>query len=227
MSQTGCLYVVATPIGNTGDITLRAIETLRSVDGIICEEARIGTTLLKKLEIPAKELILLNEHNEHEQAANLVVRIAKGESFALISDCGTPVFADPGAFLVQQISIMELPVVPVPGTSSLMAALSVMDFKMERFVFAGFLPRDPVQRRKQLESLRYLKMAIIILDTPYRLGALMDDIGKVFGGGQRITLAMDITLPSETIFRGRLDELRKRVGPRKAEFILIVHPPGL
>lgn len=226
MAETGCLYIVATPIGNTGDITLRAIETLRKVDGIICEEARIGTTLLKKLEIPAKELILLNEHNEQEKAADLVIRIARGESFALISDCGTPVFADPGAFLVQQISLMELPVIPVPGPSSLMAALSVLDFKLERFTYAGFLPRDPIQRRKQLESLRYLKTAVVILDTPYRLGALLDDVGKVFGGGQRITLAMDITLSSETILRGRLDELRKRVGPRKAEFILIVHPPG-
>ena len=169
MAQTGCLYIVATPIGDMGDITLRAIETLRKVDGVICEEARVGTTLLKKLEIPIKELILLNEHNEQEQAANLVIRIAKGESFALISDCGTPVFADPGAFLVQQISQMELPVVPIPGASSLMAALSVLDFKLERFVYAGFLPRDPVQRRKQLESLRYLKMATVVMDTPYRL----------------------------------------------------------
>ncbi len=227
MAQTGCLYIVATPIGNMGDITLRAIETLRNVDGIICEEARIGTTLLKKLEIPAKELILLNEHNEHEKAADLVVRIAKGESFALISDCGTPVFADPGAFLVQQISLMELPVTPIPGPSSLMAALSVLDFKLERFVFAGFLPRDPIQRRKYLESLRYQKMAMVIMDTPYRLGAVLEDVGKVFGSGQRITLAMDISLPSETILRGRLDEVRKRVGPRKAEFILIVHSPGV
>lgn len=226
MAQTGCLYIVATPIGDMGDITLRAIETLRKVDGVICEEARVGTTLLKKLEIPIKELILLNEHNEQEQAANLVIRIAKGESFALISDCGTPVFADPGAFLVQQISQMELPVVPIPGASSLMAALSVLDFKLERFVYAGFLPRDPVQRRKQLESLRYLKMATVVMDTPYRLGALLEDVGKVFGGGQRITLAMDITLPSEAILRGRLDEVRKRIGPRKAEFILIIHPPG-
>ena len=121
---------------------------------------------------------------------------------------------------------MELPVVPIPGASSLMAALSVLDFKLERFVYAGFLPRDPVQRRKQLESLRYLKMAVVVMDTPYRLGALLEDVAKVFGGGQRITLAMDITLPSETILRGRLDELRKRIGPRKAEFILIIHPPG-
>ncbi|TLN20223.1 rRNA small subunit methyltransferase 1 [bacterium] len=226
MTKTGCLYIVATPIGDLGDITLRAIDTLRKVDGIICEEARIGTTLLKRLEIPAKELVLLNEHNEQEKAADLVVRIARGESFALISDCGTPVFADPGAFLVQQVSLMELPVVPVPGPSSLMAALSVLDFKLERFVFAGFLPRDPVQRRKQLESLRFLKMAIVVMDTPYRLGALLDDLDKVFGGGQRITLAMDISLPSENILRGRIDDIRKRVGPRKAEFILIVHPPG-
>jgi 16S rRNA (cytidine1402-2'-O)-methyltransferase len=226
LAETGCLYIVATPIGDFGDITLRAIETLKKVDGIICEEARLGTTLLKRLEIPVKELVLLNEHNEQEKAADLVIRIAKGESFALISDCGTPVFADPGAFLIQQISMMELPVIPVPGPSSLMAALSVLDFRIERFVFAGFLPRDPGQRRKQLESLRYLKMALVIMDTPYRLGVVLDDVAKTFGSGQRITLAMDISLPSETILRGRLDELRKRVGPRKAEFILIVHPPG-
>jgi len=138
--RAGTLYIVATPIGNMGDITLRAVETLRSVDAVICEEYKPGSTLLKRLEINDKELILLNEHNEAEKAAELLPRLLNGESFALISDCGTPVFSDPGAYLIQLASSSGITVTPLPGASSLMATLSLLDTKIERFVFAGFCP---------------------------------------------------------------------------------------
>jgi len=225
MDKTGKLYIVATPIGNPRDITLRALDILKSVDGIICEERREGSTLLKRLDVPEKPLIPLNEHNEAEATADLVIRMFKGESFALISDAGTPVFADPGAYLIQEASLNGLQVVPIPGPSSLMAILSVLDIKLDKFIFGGFLPRVPDQRRQELTRLRGLRLPVVLMDTPYRLAALLDDVEKTFGKGQRLTLGFDLTLDSEIILRGTPAEVKKALGPRKGEFMLIVHGP--
>jgi 16S rRNA (cytidine1402-2'-O)-methyltransferase len=213
---------VATPIGNPDDITLRAVETLKSADAVVCEEYKPGSTLLKKLGIEGKELVLLNEHNEPEVAADLLMRLLKGESLALFSDCGTPVFSDPGHYLIQLAASSGVKVSPVPGASSLMAALSVVDFHLDRFVFGGFPPRDSDTRRKVLTHYRTLKMPVVLMDTPYRLGSLLDDVVKVFGRGHWVTVAFDLTLPTETIFRGEAEEVRKQVGPRKGEFIMII-----
>jgi 16S rRNA (cytidine1402-2'-O)-methyltransferase len=222
MADKGTLYIVATPIGNPGDITLRAIEVLKSADAVVCEEYKPGSTLLKKLGIEGKELVLLNEHNEPEVAADLLVRLLNGESLALFSDCGTPVFSDPGHYLIQLAASSGVKVSPIPGASSLMAALSVLDFHLEKFLFGGFLPRDPDVRRKMLTYYRTLKMPVVLMDTPYRLGALLDDVIKVFSKGYMVTVAFDLTLPTETVYRGTAEEVRKSIGPRKGEFILIV-----
>ena len=218
----GTLFIVATPIGNPGDITLRAIETLKSVDAVVCEEYKPGSTLLKKLGIEGKELVLLNEHNEPEVGADLLMRLLNGQNLALFSDCGTPVFSDPGSYLIQLAASSGVKVSPVPGASSLMAALSVLDFHLERFIFGGFLPRDPDQRKRALTHYRGQHMPVILMDTPYRLGSLLDDVIKVFGKQQWVTVAFDMTLPGEFIFRGDAEAVRKQVGPRKGEFILIV-----
>lgn len=220
--QPGKLFIVATPIGNADDITLRAIEVLRKVDAVICEELKPGSTLLKRLGITEKEIVLLNEHNEQEEAANLLMRLLNGEDLALISDCGTPVFSDPGAYLIQLAASSGVIVSPIPGASSLIAALSVLDFKMGRFVFAGFLPRDPEKRRGELTRYRSLRIPVVLMDTPYRLGALLDDVVKVYGRAHFVTVAFDLTLPTETIYRGDAERVRKQVGPRKGEFILVV-----
>jgi len=222
MAETGTLYIVATPIGNPGDITLRAIEVLKSADAVVCEEYKPGSTLLKKLGIVGKELVLLNEHNEPEVAADLLTRLLKGESLALFSDCGTPVFSDPGHYLIQLASSSGVKVSPVPGASSLMAALSVLDFHLERFVFGGFPSRDPDVRRKVLTHYRSLKMPVVLMDTPYRLGTLLDDVITVFGRGHMVTVAFDLTLPTETVYRGTAGDVRKQVGPRKGEFIMVI-----
>ena len=218
----GTLYVVATPIGNWGDITLRAIETLKSVDAVICEELREGSTLMKRLGITPKELITLNEHNENEKVSELVIRLAQNQSFALVSDCGTPGFADPGNMLVSQALDMGFNIVPVPGVSSVMAALSVLGERLDQFVFGGFLPRDPEARRRELTRLRGLRMPVILMDTPYRMGQLLDDVAKAFGKGQKVTLACDLTLAGEHIYRGSAGEVRQQIKDKKAEFILIV-----
>ncbi len=227
MSAAGKLYIVATPIGNYQDITLRALEILRSADAVVCEEYREGSTLLKRLEITPQELITLNEHNEQEKLTLILGRLAAGKSLALISDCGTPVFADPGAALVEMVSQAGFQVIPIPGPSSLMAALSVLDFKPQPFYFAGFLPREPEKRRAELNRVKSLNVPVVIMDTPYRLGSALEDVASVFGKGRRVTLACDLTLPAETIYRGPVGEIRQKVKDRKAEFVLVVHPAPL
>ncbi len=224
-ADMGTLYIVATPIGNLDDITLRAINTLRAVDVIICEELRVGSSLLKRLGIEAKEIVLLNEHNEEEQASQIALRLVQGQSMALISDTGTPVFADPGSTLISLASSYGVRVTPVPGANSIIAALSILDFKIEQFVFGGFLPREPEKRRADLARLRGLRMPVVLMDTPYRLGALLDDVAKTFGPGQPVTVACDLTQPGEVIYRGGAAGVRKQVGQKKAEFILIIHGP--
>lgn len=222
MIEKGHLYIVATPIGNPRDITLRALDILQEVDAVICEEYREGSTLLKKLGI-SKEIILLNEHNEAEKAPTIVERLRSNQSVALISDCGTPVFADPGATLIRMVIDQGLSVKPIPGPSSLMAALSILDFKLDRFIYAGFLPRDRDERRKALKHLRSNRFPIILMDAPYRLFPLIEDLEVVYGAGVSITLAMDLTLPGEMIFRGTIGEAKNSLGQRKGEFVLIVH----
>ncbi len=222
MKKTGILSIVATPIGNPGDITLRAIETLKNADAVICEEYKPGSTLLKRLEIEGKELILLNEHNEDECAADLLMRLINGQNLVLISDCGTPVFSDPGAYLIQLAASSGVKVTPVPGASSLMASLSILDFKISQYYFAGFLPRDPDIRRKELAKLRGLRVPIVIMDTPYRLTPLLEDVSKVFGKQVFVTIGFDLTLTSETIYRGEVGDVIHQVNRRKGEFILIV-----
>lgn len=222
MTGKGSLYIVATPIGNWGDITLRAVATIKACDALVCEEFKPGSTLLKKLGIEGKEIVQLNEHNEAEVAANLLTRLLQGQSLALVSDCGTPVFSDPGSYLIQLAASSGVDVVPIPGASSLMAALSVLDFHLERFVFGGFLPRDPEARKREMTVYRRLRMPLVLMDTPYRLGALLDDVIKVYGREIIVTVAYDLTLPTETIYRGPAGDVRKQIGPRKGEFILIV-----
>ncbi len=224
MAAEGVLYIVATPIGNIQDITLRALEILKNTDVILCEERRQGTTLLKRLDIPFRELLLVNEHNEKQMQQQVLECLALGKTIAMISDCGTPVFADPGAEIIKTVSQAGFEVVPIPGPSSLMAALSVLDFRAEPFYFSGFLPRQDAERFKALQHLKLMREAVIVMDTPYRLGRLLKDVSRVFGDNQQVTLAYNLTLPEEKIYRGGVKSVLKQVGEKKGEFILVIHP---
>ncbi|MDY6846487.1 MAG: 16S rRNA (cytidine(1402)-2'-O)-methyltransferase [Chloroflexota bacterium] len=221
-TKPGKLYIVATPIGNPRDITLRALDVLKRVDAVICEEFRQGSRLLHKLDIE-NELIPLNEHNEIEEAQNIMIRLAKGETMALISDAGTPVFADPGQHLLGLLYQMKIPVSPVPGPASLMSALSLCDFSIERFIFAGFPPRKSGQREGFLSKFRNETIPVILMDTPYRMDKLLDEVQNVFGKNQDILLACDLTQRTEAIFRGPVSEILPEVSGQKREFILILN----
>ena len=220
----GKLYVVATPIGNAGDITTRAIETLAHADVILCEEHRNGSRLLKSLGI-AKPLLELNEHNEAERIQEVLLMLAQGQTLALISDCGTPVFSDPGKKLLQLLYEMNIAVTPLPGASSLMAALSVCPFDLEEFLFIGFLPVKTDQRQKKLSQLKYSNYPLVLMDTPYRLQRLLQEVQQSFGKKQNIFLACDLTMPEEHLYLGPVDEILMKIQNRKSEFILILDRP--
>lgn len=221
--QSGILYIVATPIGNPQDITLHALEILKSADRIICEERRIGSTILRQLKIGEKPLVELNEHNEEQQAQELAMTLLNGETMALISDCGTPAFADPGALLVQLALDYEIKIVPVPGASSLMTLLSVSPAPLKEFYFAGFLPRKEDERRRRLDQLRKLRVPVVLMDTPYRLERMLQDVQSAFGKGRMITLGLNLTLPNEKILHQPVGEIIRQLKGQKSEFILIVH----
>jgi len=219
----GNLYIVATPIGNPLDITLRALEVLRSVDAVICEDRREGSKLAKNIGVDIKEWIEINEHNEADSGNYIQDLLIHGTNLALISDCGTPVFSDPGAKIIERALGLGANIIPIPGASSLMTALSIMDIPLPTFHFAGFLPRQPVKRQKTMDQLRKLNIPIIIMDTPYRLNAVIKDAIRSFGSIKNSVLACDLTMPNEKIYRGTLGEIGKMVNGKKVEFILIIY----
>jgi 16S rRNA (cytidine1402-2'-O)-methyltransferase len=225
MLKPGILYIVATPIGNPEDITLRAIRVLKEADALICEEFRNGSRLLKKLEIPQKEIIPLNEHNEDDQIEAVLLKLAQGNSLALVSDCGTPLFSDPGHKLVSMVSTAGFRVTPVPGVSSLAAAISVTPIHMKTFYFAGFLPRVPKDRVLELKriSAQRGKTPVLIMDTPYRLAAVLKDVCSVFGKKQMVTLTCNLTMPNERVITAPCADVLRMIGAEKAEFMLVLH----
>jgi 16S rRNA (cytidine1402-2'-O)-methyltransferase len=221
-NKPGKLYIVATPIGNPKDITLRALDILKKVDAVVCEEFRQGSRLLHQLAIE-NELIPLNEHNEDQESHTIMLRLAQGETMAIISDAGTPVFADPGQHLLELLYQMDIPVSPVPGPGSLMAALSLCDFSIDRFIFAGFPPRKSQRREVFFEKYTSQTVPVVLMDTPYRLTKLLEEVLAVFGKNQEILLACDLTQNKEAIFRGRIGEILPKVSGQKREFILILN----
>lgn len=221
--QTGILYIVSTPIGNFRDITFRAVEVLKQVDFVICEEYRRGSTLLKKLEVLDVDCLELNEHNEESRTPQIVDQLVMGRTAALISDCGTPGFADPGTLLIKYCIETDIKVVPVPGPSSLMAAISLSPLPLEEFLFAGFLPRRAAEREKRISGLRKYPIPIILMDTPYRLNKLLQEVCQHWGNKKVVTLALDLTKPTEHLYHGGIEKVIQQVEGRKAEFILIIH----
>lgn len=217
------LYLVSTPIGNYDDITLRALNILKSVDFIICEEFKEARRLLSYYKIE-KELIPLNEHNEKDEANDILLRLVGGQSAALISDCGTPLFSDPGHLLVEICISQRIEIVPVPGANSLLPALTGSGFDFEKFYYYGWLSPKKDERRLELLKLRSINEVIILLDTPYRLKSLLADILKMFGPSIRVALAYNLTMKDEKFFRGSISHVLETAEKRnlKGEFVLIL-----
>lgn len=219
------LYVVATPIGNLEDITLRALRVLAEVDLIAAEDTRRSLKLLARhgLECP---LTALHEHNEEQQAPRLVERLSSGESIALVSDAGTPLLSDPGYRLVRRCVQAGIPVIPVPGPSAITAALSVSGLATDRFSFEGFLPPKHSARMKRLKSLGTESRTMVFFESSHRIKASLADLEEVFGSDRAMALCRELTKQFETVLRGSLSKIRKRVDEdadqRRGEFVLVV-----
>jgi len=219
--KRGKLYVVSTHIGNREDITIRAIEVLKLSDLVICEELKIGSVLLKDLKIN-KKLDTLNEQNEDEKVFEYIKMIQEDDKkLALVSDCGTPVFADPGYNLVKSALIAGVNVIVVPGVTSLMTALVRSGFMLDQFLYAGFLSRKREERIEELISLSKETRTVAIYDTPYRLLPLLEDASKVMPH-RRVYIGMNLTMPFETHHYGTFTELYEKFKEAniKAEFVI-------
>ena len=225
--MTGKLYLVATPIGNLDDMTFRAIATLNNADIVVYEERKEGSRLLRHFGIE-KPVESLNEHNEAAATFILLDHLMNGKNVAIVSDCGTPVFSDPGQLLVRKAVDAGIRIVPIPGASSLMPALTVSGFSIDQFVYYGWLSPKRPRRIVELQQLRRELRTIILMDTPYRLVALMKDISEVFGTTRRICVAFDLTMPDEEIFHGTAPQLAAKFEKegRKGEFVLVIEGKG-
>ena len=210
----GTLYVVATPIGNLEDITLRALRVLAEVALIAAEDTRQTGKLLRRHQIDGR-LVAYHEHNETQKAAELIQRLQSGQSVAVVSDAGTPSVSDPGFRLVQAALAAGLPVVPVPGPSAAVTALSVSGLPTDAFVFVGFPPRKPGARRRLFERLAPLAETLIFYESPRRIAALLEQLAEALGDRPAV-LGREMTKIHEEFIRGRLNQIHERLIGRPA-----------
>lgn len=221
----GLLYVVATPIGNLGDITLRALEVLKSVDAIAAEDTRHTSGLLSHFGI-SKKLIAVHEHNEHQSAEKLLLQLKAGESIALVTDAGTPGISDPGAVVVDLVRKAGVKVVPIPGVSAVIAALSASGIVQNGFLFHGFLPASGAARRKNLELLKTQTVTLVFYEAPHRIVESIVDMANVLGAERRVTFARELTKTFETIYSCDLGAaaawLQADTNQQRGEFVLLV-----
>lgn len=228
--MSGTLYIVATPIGNLADITLRALEVLRNVAFIAAEDTRHSHKLLAYYGITTR-LMALHEHNEWQQCAKIVQLLQEGQDIALISDAGTPLISDPGYHLVAAVQAEKLRVSPIPGACAAIAALSAAGLPTDKFFFEGFLPAKSQQRQHRLQALADQPYTLIFYEAPHRIKATVHDLVTIFGRDRTVVLARELTKTYETIRRTSLAELESWIlqdeQQQRGEIVLLVagHTP--
>jgi 16S rRNA (cytidine1402-2'-O)-methyltransferase len=223
--MTGTLFIVATPIGNLDDITFRAVQVLKSVDIVLAENTRHSKKLLLHLDI-LKTIRAFHEHNEREKTNAIISEIRSGKSIALISDAGTPLISDPGYFLVAQAKKEGLKVVPIPGPTALITALSASGLASDSFTFLGFLPSKQTARVKLLKSLVGRTETSIFYESPKRILATLTDMHSIYGDSREVCLAKELTKVFETIQTGSIpnliDYLTIDQNHQKGEFVILI-----
>lgn len=225
--MSGILYIVATPIGNLSDITIRAVEILKKVDAVLAEDTRHTKKLFDHYEIDSP-LIAFHEHNENEKVDYILAQIGSGKSLALVSDAGTPLISDPGYNLVLEAKKNGISVVPIPGPSALIAALSSSGIECNNFTFFGFLPSKQSARLRLLKTKKSLNETIVFYESPKRILAALMDMLEVFGEKRQVCLAKEITKSFETILNDNLvnliEYLTSDSSHQKGEFVIIISP---
>jgi 16S rRNA (cytidine1402-2'-O)-methyltransferase len=227
--EKGCLYIVATPIGNLDDITYRAVQVLKEVDAIAAEDTRHSKKLMQHLGVTTP-LVALHEHNENALSEKIIKRLEQGESLALISDAGTPLISDPGFPLVNQAHKAGLKIIPVPGASSVLAALSVSGLPTDRFVFEGFLPSKKTARQNRLRELEKETRTLILFETPHRIAVALADLAEVLGEDREIVIARELTKTHEEVIRGSVGQVLEAASSEalqeRGEFVLVLAGNG-
>ena len=225
--MSGILYIVATPIGNLSDITIRAVEILKKVDAVLAEDTRHTKKLFDHYEIDSP-LVAFHEHNENEKVDYILAQIGSGKSLALVSDAGTPLISDPGYNLVLDAKKNGISVVPIPGPSALIAALSSSGIESNNFTFFGFLPSKQSARLRLLKTKKSLNETIVFYESPKRILAALMDMLEVFGEKRQVCLAKEITKSFETILNDNLvnliEYLTSDSSHQKGEFVIIISP---
>lgn len=221
--KAGTLFVVSTPIGNMGDFSFRAVETLRSVSAILAEDTRHTRHLLERYEIEAP-LVAYHEHNEAKTTPRLVERLLNGESLALVSDAGTPLLSDPGARLVRAAIDAGVQVSPVPGASALLAALVASGLEAERFTFFGFLARKGPERRTAIDELVGLRHAAVLYEAPARVHATLAELADAGAGDREAVVARELTKQYEELRRGTVAQLVAyyQQTPPRGEVVIVI-----
>ncbi len=226
-SLPGGLYVVATPIGNLGDISFRALETLAAAKAILAEDTRVTKILLARYGITTP-LIAYHEHNAAEMRPRVLERLSKGEALALVSDAGTPLVSDPGYKLVEAAVEAGYKVVPIPGASAVLAALVVAGLPTDRFFFEGFLPPKQTARRERLETLSTIPGTLVFFESPRRTAEMLADAHAVLGD-RPAAVARELTKLFETVRRGTLSQLASQFADEdtpKGEIVILIGPPS-
>ncbi len=221
--MSGILYLVPTPIGNLGDISRRAAETLAAVDFIAAEDTRVSVKLLNHLDVK-KPLVSYHEHNQRESGPKIVERLLAGESCALVTDAGSPAISDPGEGLVRLCAEAGVPVCAIPGPCAAITALSVSGLPTGRFAFEGFLPAQKKERRQRLEALAGEERTMIFYEAPHHLRQTLADLASAFGGARKISLCRELTKLHEEIARMTLAEAVSHYAETepRGEYVLIV-----
>ncbi len=219
--EKGTLYIVATPIGNLDDITLRAIKTLQEVDLIAAEDTRHTLKLLNHLEI-SKPMISYHRHNEETKADVLIEKLQEGQNIALVSDAGTPGICDPGEEVIKKCIELGIKIVPIPGACAMINSLICSGIDTKEFTFLGFLPLNKKLRKKKLDEIEKSNKTIIIYEAPHKLDTTLNDLQKILGKERKITLAREITKIHEEFIRGNIDEILQKSENLKGEIVLII-----
>lgn len=225
VSMHGTLSLVATPIGNMEDLTFRALQTLKDVDAIACEDTRVTVKILERYKLPHKPLISLHHHSEPGKIQEVLDAILGGQNIAYVTDAGTPGVNDPGGHLVEAAFAAGITVTPIPGPSALTAAISCCGFAMERFTYEGFLPHKK-GRSTRIRELASRDEATVLLESTHRIGKLLDELADALDTGRHIYVGRELTKKFETHLRGTVDEVRALLSESssKGEFVVIIGP---
>lgn len=221
--QPGKLYIVATPIGNLGDITLRALETLKNVDIVLCEDTRVSKNLLDHYQI-SKPLISYHQHTEAKKIKEITGLLENGKNLALITDAGTPGISDPGGLLIKQIVSMgdQVEIVPIPGPSAAIAALSISGFPTDKFVFMGFPPHKN-KRQKYFKEAAACEYTVVFYESGHRIKKCLQELKEVLDVKRQLVVCREITKKFETFYRGTVEQLAEQMQDERGEFVVVIN----